>query len=168
MSLITVFTAPKPFAHPHINRIQRNATRSWQALAPEVDVLVIGCEDGLDEAARELGFRYLPDVERNAAGTPLIRALFDRARAHSDSPLLAYVNADILLLPDFVTAARQAAEQAAEFLMVGQRWDLDVTADLAFTPGWDQRLRQDVAARGRLHTRGGSDYFVFPRACFTQ
>lgn len=167
MPLITVFTAPKPFTNPHINCIQRNAIRSWQALAPEVDVLVIGQEEGLNEVACELGFRYLPDVERNASGTPLIRSLFDQARRNSDSPLLAYVNADILLLPDFAAAARQLANQK-RFLMVGQRWDLDVTEELEFDAGWDERLRRDVSARGRLHTRGGSDYFVFPRDCFTQ
>jgi len=31
-----------------------------------------------------------------------------------------------------------------------------------------ERLQADLAARGRLHTRGGSDYFIYPRLCFTR
>ena len=46
MPLITLFTAPKPFTNPHIALIQRNALRSWQALGTEVEVLLIGQEEG--------------------------------------------------------------------------------------------------------------------------
>jgi len=51
---------------------------------------------------------------------------------------------------------------------VGQRWDLDVRSPLEFNPGWDALLLQDVKSRGRLHPPGGSDYFIYPRDCFTQ
>ena len=37
---------------------------------------------------------------------------------------------------------------------------------LDFGPGWPDRLQTELSARGRLHTRGGSDYFIFPRTCF--
>ncbi len=55
----------------------------------------------------------------------------------------------------------------SRILLVGQRWDLDVFTPLDFGPGWLERLQADLKARGRLHTRGGSDYFIYPRACFT-
>ena len=168
MSFLTIFTAPKPFTDPHINLIQRNALRSWLALGPEVEVLAIGAEDGLEQAAAELGFGFIPEVERNTRGTPLIRSLFDQARRHSTSPVLAYVNADILLRPDFVEASRQALAQLKTFLLVGQRWDLDVTAPLEFGEGWPERLLEQARTQGRRHTRGGSDYFIFPRECFTE
>src|SRR5574338_408406 len=106
MPLITLFSAPKPFTDAHISTIQRNAGRSW-TLLPDVEVLLLGDEAGLPEAARDLGVTHLPGVARNEQGTPLISSMFRLALEHSDSPLLCIINADILLLPDFVKAVRQ-------------------------------------------------------------
>jgi hypothetical protein len=167
MSFITIFTAPKPFTNPHIALIQRNAIRSWLALGLEVEVLVIGDEPGIAENCAEMGAPHLPDVERNEQGTPLISSIFELARQHSTSPILAYVNADVILLPDAIAASRSVSEQARSFLIVGQRWDLAVTESLEYRPGWETRLRERVAREGRLHQRGGSDYFIYRREDFT-
>jgi hypothetical protein len=166
MARLTIFTAPKAFRDPHIALIQTNAIRSWRQWGKEVDVLVIGQEDGLSEAAAGLGVRHLPDVQRNTQGTPLVSSIFELARRNSTTGLLAYVNADILLLPDFLERAAQIATQVEKFLVVGQRWDLDVKEALNFGPGWQAALWQDVLERGRLHPPAGSDYFIFPRGCF--
>lgn len=168
MADITIFTAPKPFTNPHIAVIQRNAIRSWLSLGPQVEVILLGKEDGLAEFAAECGAKYLPDVQRNAGGTPLVSSMFDLARQNSRSPLLACVNADILLMPDFVENALRAAQQADQFLMVGQRWDLNVTELIEYSAGWPERLRQQAVAEGKLHRASGSDYFIFPRNCFTE
>src|SRR3972149_2627946 len=153
MALLTIFTTPKPFTHPHIATIQRNALANWQALGSDVTVIVLGDEAGAAEAAVEFGALHLPAVVRNAEGTPLISDLFDQARSHADGPLLAYVNADILLLPDFVETARKVYQQTSEFLLVGQRWDLDVTAPLSFGAG----RGQSQFARGRCCGGEGGD-----------
>jgi hypothetical protein len=166
MPILTIFSAPKPFTNPHIATIQRNAIRSWVQLGPEVAVVLTGQEEGLAEAAIELGVLHLPDVRRNSLGTPLVSSMFEMARQAYPSPLLACINADILVMPDFLAAAQQAARQAADFLVVGQRWDLDVPEELNFTDGWEFRLRQRMRANGSLHPRAGSDYFIFPRRCF--
>ncbi len=165
MARLTLFSAPKPFTDPHIALIQRNAIRSWLHL-PETEVVLVGEEEGLAEAAAELGVRHLPDVRRNAQGTPLVSDIFAQARAVSKAPLLAYVNADIILLPDFVAAARRAAARNERFLLVGQRWDLDVREPLAFAAGWEDALRARARREGQLHPPAGSDYFVFPRGAF--
>jgi hypothetical protein len=163
---LTIFTAPKPFTNPHIALIQRNAIRSWVALGPQVEVILIGEEAGLAEAAAELGVRHLPDVERNANGTPLVSSMFDMARRASKSPLLACVNADIVLMPDIIEGAQKALRQAGAYLLVGQRWDLEVREPLDFLPGWPERLRERAQREGRMHRASGSDYFIFPRDCF--
>jgi hypothetical protein len=168
MPYLTIFTAPKPFTNPHIALIQRNAIRSWMALGDPVEVLLIGEEDGLADTAQELGVRHLAEVERNANGTPLIHSIFDLARQNGSGELLAYVNADILLLQDFVTAARLVHQSAQKFLIVGQRWDLDVRTEIDFSSGWDNRLREWINNEGNLHSAGGSDYFIFPRVCLTE
>src|SRR5512146_740614 len=96
MPELTLFTAPKPFTNPHIALIQRNAIQSWKQLGEEIEVILVGDERGLAEAARELGVCHLPQVQRNAQGTPLVSSIFELPRRVSNSPVLAYVNADII------------------------------------------------------------------------
>jgi hypothetical protein len=167
MSLITLFSAPKPFTDAHIALIQRNAVRSWTHL-PDVNVLLLGEEAGLAQAARELGVKHLPQVARNPNGTPLISSMFGLAREHSASPMLCIINTDILLLPDFIAAATKAFAQWDKFVLLSQRWDLDVTEPLDFSSDWPHRLSSIVHAQGQLHPPAGSDFFLFPRAAYTE
>src|SRR5215207_5755852 len=125
MSLITLFSAPKPFTNPHIATIQRNAIKSW-TLLPDVEVILLGEEMGLAEAARELGVKHLSNVAHNESGTPLISSMFQRARENSTSDLLCIINADMILMPDFAEAAKQTATLKDKFVLLSQRWDLDV------------------------------------------
>ena len=155
-----------PFTNPHIALIQRNALRSWQAMGEDVEIILIGSDEGIAETAAELDIRHLPDVPVNQLGTPLISGIFSLARKASQSPLLAYVNADIILFPELIGITRAVASQAEKFLMVGQRWDLEVTDPLYFEGDWVPALKQRMREEGNLHTRTGSDYFVFPRSCF--
>ncbi|HWQ84879.1 MAG TPA: hypothetical protein VN363_09940 [Anaerolineales bacterium] len=168
MSFLTIFSAPKPFTNPHIATIQRNAIESWLHLAEDVDVVLVGEEAGLAEAAAKAKVPLLSQVARTASGTPLVSSIFNLARQHSQSPLLGYVNADMLFLPDLIQAARTVASQSEKFLIIGQRWDLDQPTLLDFSNGWENRLRADIRQRGRLHTPSGSDYFIFPRALFAE
>ena len=167
MPEMTIFSAPKPFTDPHIALIQHNAIRSWLALGEHVEVILLGEEEGLAEAAAHYGVKHFPQVQRTAAGTPLVSSMFALAREHSTSPLLCCVNADILLTPDLLTAGRVLLEKHSRFLVVGQRWDMDVRELLEFSEGWAERLRQRVQREGQLHKATGSDYFLFPRDCFT-
>jgi len=168
VTLLTLITAVKPFTDPEIARMQRNALRTWKALGSEVEVVIVGEEAGAQNAARQENVRFLPQVERTASGTPTIRSIFDHARAASDSPLLGYVNADILLLDDFLPAVRQVSASLPIFVLVSQRWDLRLDGNLELASGWVGRLRQRTAAEARRHPPAGSDMFVFPRACYTE
>ncbi|MBC8506413.1 MAG: glycosyltransferase family 2 protein [Anaerolineales bacterium] len=166
MTFLTIFTAPKPFLDTHIDTIQRNAIQSWQHLGDDVEVLLIGEEDGLAEVAQEYSLKHLPDVARNEWGTPLVSSIFSLAREASKAPVLAYVNADMLLMPEFVNVARITVEQSKEFLIVGRRWDLDLNEQLSFDDNWVSELRNSVQTNGILHAPAGSDYFIFPRTIF--
>ena len=165
MSLITLFSAPKTFTNPHIATIQRNAIRSW-TLLPDVDVILLGEEVGLAETAKELGVKHFANVARNENGTPLISSMFQLARENSNSELLCIINADILLMPDFVEAAKQAMKLKDKFVLLSQRWDLDVTQALDFSNGWEAKLRETVHNGGALHRPAGSDFFLFPKSCY--
>lgn len=166
MPLITLFTSPKPFTNPHIALIQRNALANWQALGEDLAVIVFGNEEGAAEAAAQIGAIHMPQVARNKEGTPLLSDMFEQARRQATGSLLAYVNADILLMPDFIETARRVSQSRQSFLLVGQRWDLDVTSPLEFTAGWVERLRQSAQQTGKLHPPAGSDYFIFPKDAY--
>jgi len=175
MPLITLFSAPKPFTNPHIAMIQRNAIRSW-TLLPDVEVILLGKETGLAEAAKELGVKHIPNVALNESGTPLISSMFQLARENSNSDLLCIINADMILMPDFVKAAlesdsllskgRKRASAVQKFVLLSQRWDLDITQPIDFTEGWQNHLRSMVNSQGVLHRPAGSDFFLFPLSSY--
>jgi hypothetical protein len=165
VSLITLFSAPKPFTDPHIATIQRNAIKSW-SLLPDVEVLLIGDEQGVAETAKELGVKHLSNVKCSNGGTPLISSMFQLARENSNIELLCIINADMVLMSDFVEAAQQAKNLKEKFVLLSQRWDLDVTQPLNFSGGWQDSLRSTVHGQGQLHRPAGSDFFLFPRTCY--
>ena len=168
MPVITLFSAPKPFTDPHIATIQRNAIKSWTFL-PDVEVILLGEETGLAEAARELGVKHLSNVARNDSGTPLISSMFQFARdasQRSNSDLLCIINADMILMPDFVEAAKQVIKLKDSFVLLSQRWDLNLTEPLDFSGDWNHRLSSIVHRQGTLHRPAGSDFFLFPRSCY--
>jgi len=177
MPLLTVFSAPKPFTDPHIATIQRNAMQSWLRLGQQVEVFLVGEEAGLAEAAREFNLEIFAPVERNNSGTPLVSSIFSLARQASSSPYMAFVNADIILMNDLVKAVNSVLsslrnnnnfEDEKSFLIIGQRWDLEIRSLLKFSSGWEQQLKNEIRAKGQLHAPAGSDYFIFPREAFIE
>ena len=100
LSMITFFSTPKPF-RGHIAIIQRNAIKSWKLVHPHAEVILFGDEEGAAEAARDLGARHEPEVERNSHGTPLLSSLFGRADLLARHDRLCFLNSDILLTDDF-------------------------------------------------------------------
>ncbi len=169
MSLITLFSAPKPFTNPHIAMIQRNAIKSW-TLLPDVEVILLGEETGLAEAAKELGVKHIPTVARNDSGTPLISSMFQLARENSNSELLCIINADMILMPDFVEVAEfcrsRFKRDLRNFVLLSQRWDYDITSPIDFAAGWESQLRESVRKQNQLHRPAGSDFFLFPKSSY--
>jgi hypothetical protein len=160
--MLTIFSCPKPF-RGHINIIQRNAVQSWQRLGPEVEVILMGDDEGTSKVANEFGVCHIPDVARNAAGTPLISSLFEKAQERATHERMCYVNADILLMSDFIRAIQRVIHEMPESLMVGRRWNLDVKEPLDFSTDWETRLTKEVSRRGKLAPHFAIDYFVYPK-----
>jgi hypothetical protein len=167
MTFLTIFTAPKPFTNPHINIIQRNALAAWTRLQ-DVELILIGDEPGIPEAAREFSAKNVPQVRRDEKGIPLVNSVMEIGHENSDSPLLCFANTDMILMSDLVRAARQVNEQVKDFLIVGQRWDLDLPTPFDFSGDWEERMRGEVAKKGVYHSPWGIDFFIFPRHLYTQ
>lgn len=161
--MLTIFSIPKPFLG-HIDIIQRNAIKSWTLLDPDVEVILFGEEEGVATAARELGVRHEPHVNRNEYGTPLLDSVFDRAQEMARHSTVCYVNCDIVLMNDFCAAASSVAAWRNQFLVAGQRWDTDITESIDFSQrDWRERVRNLALRTNRQRPPCWIDYFIFPR-----
>lgn len=159
---ITIFTVPKPFAG-HIGTIQRNAIKSWLQLNTNVEIIMFGNEDGMSEFAGEVGIKHVPDIQLNEYGTPLVNDIFQKAQQMASYDIMAYINTDMIMMDDFVEATQKTSQKFENFLVVGQRWDVDITESLEFSCGWQKNLLNHTWANGKLHAVTGIDYFIFNR-----
>ena len=159
---ITLFAAPKAFVGD-TGIIQRNAIASWNQLRPNVEILLFGDDDGIEEIAKEFGIRHFPDIRRNDSGTPLLDSIFEQAIDAASTPLLMYTNSDILFdssLLKTVAALRQL--ELESFLAIGQRTDFDQKELLSFEDPQCQRdLKSKLNEKGRLASILCKDYFIF-------
>ncbi|MBA4319303.1 MAG: hypothetical protein C0412_12955 [Flavobacterium sp.] len=159
--MITIFSIPKPF-RGNINMIQRNAIRSWLKLSPECEVILFGDDEGVDKAVAEFGVLHIPKTEKTELGTPLLNSAFNLAQKLAKNDILVYINTDIILMSDFMLSIKRIEKPL--FLMSGQRWDVDIREEIKFEEaGWEEKLRQLIKKRGKLHGPSGMDYCVFPR-----
>lgn len=158
--MITLFSIPKPFTGDAA-ALQENALVSWVAL-PGVQVVLVGDDEGVAEAAGRAGVEHVGDVLRSPRGTPRLDDAFRRVDALARHPLRLFVNADIVLLPDLLDAV--AATRVAErTLLVGQTREIDVRpGDLADPAS----LRARALREGRLRGPAAIDWFVFPAGHF--
>jgi hypothetical protein len=163
--MLTLFTTPKPFLG-HIDVIQRNALKSWKLLHPEVEVILFGDDEGAADVAREFGIRHEPHVDRNGGGMKRIDYMFLRAQAIAGYDLLCYVNCDIILTSDFPLALDRVRAKYRRFLMVGRRWDTPIERPIAFSDGWDIKIRNLAVSTNDRRNHWFIDYFVFPRGSY--
>ena len=165
---ITIFTLPKPFGGD-VDLIQQNAIASWERLAPEVDVLMIGNEPNIEAAAAEMGVGWAGNVAVNEHGTPLVDSAFAIAKARTTSDILVYCNCDVILMKDFPRAiARIAAAYGDKpFLAIGRRTDLTVDHEVDFECIHEvEGLLQQLADHGQPASIACKEFFAFPRSVF--
>lgn len=165
--MLTIFSTCKSFeTEPNFTN-QMNAIRSWRLLGAQV--LLMGDEFGVEEAASLTGCEYFPDVECNKHGTPLISSMFDLADGWARHSILCCINADIVLLPDFVPAIKNLLA-FRQFLMIGRRWNWEEGAPpvrVGHPHYWDRVIRAEARQCGH-HKKptGGSDYFVYRKGMY--
>jgi hypothetical protein len=164
--MLTIFALPKPFKG-HFGLIQRNAISQWTRLRPRPEILLFGDEEGTAETAQEFGVRHVPEVMRNGYGTPLVSDLFEKVHVLASNDILCYVNADIMLLGNFMKAVQQVSAWRDRFLMVGRRTNVDLDEPSIYASREQEtRLLALVIDQGRLAAPNAIDYFVFPRGLF--
>ena len=164
-TVLTLFSIPKAFGG-HLGTVQRNAVRSWTSLGHGVQVLLVGDEAGVAASARELGVGHVPGVALSEQGTPRIDDAFARVETLAEHPLRCFVNADVVLLDDFLPAVTTVETRFDRFLIVGETRDLDVQDDLVLDGASRAELRRRALEQGRSRGPTAIDYFVFTAGLF--
>jgi hypothetical protein len=166
--VLTLFTTAKAF-RGQIGIAQRNALKSWKMLHSDVEVILFGDDEGAAEVCAEFGLRHEPRVERHQSGMKYLNYLFEKARAIGRYKYLCYANCDIILMDDFYRAFVKAAGWRERFLMIGQRWDADITKPVDFTdPVWGIALRLHVQQVGFRQAMHYIDYFAFSKGVYDE
>ena len=159
--MITLFTTPKDFSGI-FDIIQTNALNSWRIISPEIQILVIGNSKGSKEVAASITAEFIPEVGCSSDGVPLINKLFSIAQSQAKYPIIAYVNADILLPPNLLEVISLLQKIRSNFLAVGSRWDLDVNKAINFARNDDTASFWEHAKNNaQKHRPAGIDYFIY-------
>lgn len=165
--MISFFSIPKPFVG-QFTTIQMNALRSWRALSPDLDILLFGDAQGVETAAGSVGARHFSDVMTNEFKTPLLHDVFATAEDAARYDLLCFLNADIILMSDFLVARDVVSSCLDAYLMVGQRLSMTIDNPLEIDVGrnWEASLRLKSGESGGLDRPSAIDYFVFHKGLF--
>lgn len=163
--MLTIFAVPKAFEGHH-GLIQRNAIKSWRALDPTPEILIIGDDPGTAEAVDELGVEHLPGVETDEYETPLISSIFEMAQEHASNQTMLYTNADIIYLQELMDAVQAVDNERDEFLMGGRRWMVDIEEALDFSDSSTTSHLRGLADASKMDHWSSIDYLCFPRGQF--
>lgn len=157
---IHFFCVPKPWT-PTFAQIQSAAIKSWLQIVPHSQITMLCDEPGTETHAREFNTNYIPAVQRNEWGTPLVSSIFETiTRVATDDEIVCYINADIVLDHESFTRTINFVSNNAndEWLVVGKR--TDVTVDTQRNPS---DILQHARETGVDHGWDGIDYFVYKR-----
>jgi hypothetical protein len=160
MNNLSIFTTCKPMVG--LDAIhQENAIRSWLRLKPRPRIILVGNDDGVMELCERYQLTWAPSVEKTEYGKPDVAGVFQAGwNWRGDiNPIMAYVNADILLYQDFVDTLEAITEKHFRFIVCGQRLNLDVP--LRAHDHQLEALRAQAVDRGEYLKPTGTDYFAF-------
>ncbi|GJM89049.1 hypothetical protein PR202_ga05645 [Eleusine coracana subsp. coracana] len=116
---ITIFSVPWPPPEGSPAR-QELAVRSWLALPGNVSVVLLGASPTAAALAARLGRRVTVEAAVDSAftGTPFFHSMVARAQAASDSDICVLVDAEIVLLPEFVSALTRLSKVDRDWFLV--------------------------------------------------
>ncbi|MEM4326328.1 MAG: hypothetical protein QXU40_03435 [Candidatus Pacearchaeota archaeon] len=164
--MITIFSTCKPFIG-EFKIIQTNAIKSWRECDKNIEVILFGNEEGVEEISNSLNLKHIKDIKRNEGNTPFLNDMFKKAKEVAKYNILCYVNADIILLPSFLNVVSFVSNKFENFLITGRRWHLKIDKLIEYNnPLWDKELYEYVIKNAELTSPLGIDYFIFSRSLY--
>jgi hypothetical protein len=161
--MITLFTTTKDFTG--VNRQnQLNAIRCWLSSPCQPEVIIFGKSSGIEEIGEHPNLKILEQVRTSSSGVPYVNEMFNVIFKIAKYPVCGYVNADILLPNNFFENVLLIHKQINKnYLIVGERIDADVDAELTFDDQWEKAFRNKYQNNFKNHLPYGSDFFIFPK-----
>lgn len=157
MSQVIFFTIPRMF-EGHYGVIQHNAIKSWVLLEPRPRIIFTGIEG---PSVRDAAAQYeaeAVEIRRSEDGIPLVNSSIELAMdMREPDDIMMCANADGIYF-DVMEAALTAGARFEEFMLVGQRHDVDVARPLNFSGGWREHL---LGLDRDLFGPCAVDYFMF-------
>ena len=130
--MITIFSTPKDFFGEY-EIIQKNAISSWRAISKDIEIIIMGDSKGAKEVADSINAIYIANIPSSDHGTPTIPGLFETANRNGSNNIYCFLNSDIILAPDFITAIKGINLKMNKFLAVGHRFNIDVISAIDFS-----------------------------------
>lgn len=160
--MITFLSSPKAFSG-NLYKNQLNAIQSWINVHPNSEVILYGNSPGCKEVCAMLGITHVDQIECSPSGVPYFDAIVGHAQKYALYDIQVYLNCDILLTEAILDAIRMV--HFPRFLMLGQRIDLGVKANITFQKdNWHLYIESLIRnGDAKLHAPSGMDYFIFPR-----
>lgn len=134
---------------------------NWRCVIPEAEIVLFGNCEGASPVCKTVKATRVEDIASSSTGVPRFDAIAEWALENARFDLQVYVNADILLPPDFGVFVARAP--SGPFLMVGQRIDLREGAVFDAGDFYGQLKRAFDAGQAEVHRPAGMDFFVFRR-----
>jgi hypothetical protein len=150
---------------PHISAIQTNAILSWTLLTPKPEIWLLGDEQGVDNIASDLSLHHYPRIRTTSEGTPLVNDILEKSQHLTTSPVVLYVNSDIIFPDNSIGAVLEKLVPTSTFLLSGARIDLEIQDVLRLDEAERRHLKARARAEGELMPFG-VDYMAFSVGLF--
>ena len=121
--MLTIFSTPKDFIG-HFDIIQTNAINSWRALSNDIEIIIFGNSIGAKEVAAAINAIHIENVPVSDNGLPTIPGLFESAESNGSNKVYCFLNSDIILSLDFLTAIQSIYSHRKKFLAIGYRYNI--------------------------------------------
>lgn len=159
--MLTFLSSPKPFKGKDKEN-QYRAINTWLLAAENVEVILYGNSEGIDEAGFDLNVKVVKKIRSSPSGVPYFGAIADHAAEFGTYDIQVYINCDILI-HGLYEASRSITFK--NFLLIGQRIDLFENIIVTDKPANFKLVVQNLFRMHQLaiHEKTGIDYFVFSR-----
>lgn len=144
LSFISAF---KKFRPPY-NRIQHSALYSWRA--NNIETFTPENEIGIRDACQGYSnVKLIPDVKRArelgfSNQSPIIRDMITKALPLINTPMIALINSDIIILPNFSERIEKIVKKYGfNIYLVGTRFDIKLTTLVNSEESYKQVIGED-------------------------
>lgn len=157
--MLTILTTCKPCNIGQNDLQQRQAMTTWTFLNPRPEVLVMGTDEGTEEICKDLGFTWVPDVEKTPEGqVPYLDAMIYLADEMAVTNHIALVSSDIILFQPLMNCLEVCRNKFQDFCAICRKQQQRTTKKLDFSnDSWKEVVQEGL--RWNLATSG--DLFLY-------